>query len=72
MVSIHGLENTVADLCADLGEFALVDFQLKPHNAGDFNSLLVSLTSPVQILALPAEPGDFCEDLSGAPVHCGS
>ncbi len=69
MVSIQGLENTVADLCADLGEFALVDFQLKPHNAGEINSLLVALTSPMQVVALPAEPsGDFCEDLSGAPV----
>jgi hypothetical protein len=68
LISIQGLENTVADLCADLGEFALADFQLKPHNAGEVNSLLVALSSHVQILALPAEPGDFCEDLSGAPV----
>jgi hypothetical protein len=69
LITIQGLENTVADLCAGLGEFALVDFQLKPQNAGEVNSLLVALSSPVQILALPAESsGDFCEDFSGAPV----
>jgi hypothetical protein len=68
LVSIHGLQSTVADMCGGLGESHLADHQFKPHNAGELNSLIVDRTSPVQILELPAEPGDFCEDLSGAPV----
>jgi hypothetical protein len=67
LVSLHGLLNTVADLCADLGEFDLMDLQLKPHSAEEVNSLIVDRESPVQILALPAE-GVSCESLSGAPV----
>jgi len=32
------------------------------------NSLITMRDAPVQILAAPAEPQDFCGDLSGAPV----
>jgi hypothetical protein len=67
LVSLHGLVNTVADLCAGLGEFDLMDIQLKPHSADEVNSLIVDRESPVQIFALPAE-GVSCESLSGAPV----
>jgi hypothetical protein len=67
LFSIHGLLNTVADLCAGLGEFDLMDLQLKPHSAEEVNSLIVDRESPVQIFALPAE-GVSCESLSGAPV----
>jgi hypothetical protein len=65
LISLHGLQNTVADLCADLGEFDLGDIQLKPHSAGEVNGLVMDGTSSVQILALAPVT---CEDLSGAPV----
>jgi hypothetical protein len=70
LVSVHGLLNTVADLCADLGEFDLMDLQLKPHSADEVNSLIVDRESPVQILAIPPEGlgESFCADFSGAPV----
>jgi hypothetical protein len=56
LVSFHGLLNTVADLCSSLGEFDLMDLQLKPHSAEEVNSLIVDRDSPVQILALPPSP----------------
>jgi hypothetical protein len=70
LVSVHGLLNTVADLCADLGEFDLMDLQLKPHSADEVNSLIVDRDSPVQIMAIPPEGlgESFCADFSGAPV----
>lgn len=70
LVSVHGLENSIADLCNDLGEFALGDFQLKPHNLDEVNSNIVDRDSPVQILAIPPEGlgESFCADFSGAPV----
>ena len=67
--SVHGLQNTIADLCAGLHEVDLADVQQKPHSAGEINALIVDRESPVQILAFAAEPtGDFCTDFSGAPV----
>ena len=66
-ISIQGLRNTVAELCADLGDLDLAQFQLKLHTAGEVNAVLYDRESPVQILAL--EPGQLlCRDLLGAPV----
>src|SRR3954447_23032849 len=58
LISIHGLRNTIADLCADEGDIALGDFQVKPHKGGERNSLIVDRNSPVQILALPPDATD--------------
>ncbi len=67
LISIQGLRNTVAELCADLGDLDLAQFQLKLHNAGEVNALLYDRESPVRILAL--EPGQLlCRDLLDAPV----
>ena len=70
LISVHSLTNSIADLCNDLGEFDLMDIQLKPHSREEVNSLIVDRESPVQILAFP--PGglgeSFCSDFSGAPV----
>jgi hypothetical protein len=70
LVSVHGLTNSIADACNDLGEFDLMDIQLKPHSRDEVNSLIVDRESPVQILAIPAEGlgESFCSDFSGAPV----
>jgi hypothetical protein len=70
LISVHGLTNSIADLCNDLGEFDLMDFQLRPHSRAEVNSLIVDHEAQVQILAFP--PGGlgegFCSDFSGAPV----
>jgi hypothetical protein len=70
LVSVHGLTNSIADLCTDLGEFDLMDIQLKPHSREEVNSLIVDRESTVQILAIPPEGlgESFCSDFSGAPV----
>jgi hypothetical protein len=69
LLSIIGLQNTVADLCNDLGEFDLMDFQIKPHELGERNSVIVNRQASVQVLAIPAvSQGDFCADFAGAPV----
>jgi len=70
LVSVHGLTNSIADACNDLGEFDLMDIQLKPHSREEVNSLIVDRESPVQILAIPAEGlgESFCSDFSGVPV----
>jgi hypothetical protein len=67
LISINGLRNTVAEFCADLGDFDLMQFQIKLHSAGEANALIVDRESPVQILALG--PDQFlCRDLQDAPV----
>jgi hypothetical protein len=70
LMSVHGLINSIADLCNDLGEFDLMDIQLKPHSRDEVNSLIVDRESPVQILAIPPEGlgESLCADFSGAPV----
>jgi hypothetical protein len=68
LVSFHGLQNTIADFCNGLGQLDLMDFQVKPHSAGEVEALIVDRVSSVQIVALPANPTDLCTDLSGAPV----
>lgn len=68
LISIHGLKNTVAEVCAGQGDIALGDFQVKRHRAGEVNAKVVDRSSPVQILAFPPNPTDLCSDLSGAPV----
>lgn len=65
LMSVHGLQNTIADLCRGLGQFDLMDFQVRPHRAGEVEALIVDQTSSVQIFPLgPAS----CAYLSGAPV----
>ncbi len=65
LISVHGLQNTFADLCAGLGELDLVDIQLKPQSAGEIQALITNGESSVQIVPLvPAT----CAALSGAPV----
>jgi hypothetical protein len=67
LISIQGLRNSVAELCADLGDLDLAQFQLKLHTAGEVNAVLYDRESPVQILAL--EPDQLlCRDLLDAPV----
>lgn len=69
LLLIIGLRNTVTDLCNDLGDADFMDFQLKPHDLGEQNSLIVNRNASVQILAIPAvSQGDFCADFAGAPV----
>ena len=67
LISIQGLRNTVTELCNDLGDIDLAQFQLKLHDGGEVNSVLYDRESPVQILAL--QPGQLlCRDLLDAPV----
>lgn len=65
LISIVGLQNTIADFCSGAGQFDLMDFQVKPGSAGEVNSLILDGNAPVQIVAL-APPS--CAGLSGAPV----
>jgi hypothetical protein len=65
LISIHGLQNTLADFCIGLGQFDIMDFQIKPQSTGDVNSLLLDRSSSVQIV--PLVPFN-CAALSGAPV----
>jgi hypothetical protein len=65
LISFVGLQNTIADFCNDAGEFDLMDFQVKPHSAGEVSSLILDGDAAVQIVAL-APP--TCANLSGAPV----
>jgi hypothetical protein len=67
LISVHGLNNTVAEFCAGLGDLDLAQFQVKPQTAGEANALISARESPVQILGL--EPGQLlCRDLQDAPV----
>jgi hypothetical protein len=69
LVAVIGLQNSIADLCNDLGVLDLADFQLKPHQLGEVNSLINTKSATIQILAIPPESqGDFCLDFAGQPV----
>lgn len=65
LIVIHGLQNTMADLCTGVGELDLVDLQLKPQSGGEIQALIKNETSSVQIL--PRVPLT-CAALSAAPV----
>jgi len=65
LISVHGLQNTFAELCAGLGQLDLVDIQVKPQSAGEIQALITTGESSVQIVPLvPAT----CAALSAAPV----
>lgn len=68
LVAVIGLENTIAELCSEEGEFDLAALQLKPHEFGEVNSLITMQDAPVQVFAIPDNPQGFCTDLAGAPV----
>jgi len=65
VISVHGLRNTFAELCAGLGELDLVDIQLKSHAAGEIQALITNGTSSVQVVSLVPRT---CAALSVAPV----
>ena len=65
LITVHGLQNSFADLCAGLGSLDLVDFQLKPHTAGEIQALIENANSSVQIVPLVPPT---CAALSAAPV----
>jgi len=65
LISFVGLRSTIAEFCGGLGQFDLMDFQVKPHSAGEVSSLILDGDAAVQIVGL-APP--TCASLSGAPV----
>lgn len=65
LISFTGLESSLADLCAGLGQFSIMDFQLKPHDAGQINSHIVDRVAPVQIVA---EPAGITDDLCAGGI----
>ncbi len=65
LITVHGLQNSFADLCAGLGALDLVDFQLKPQTAGEIQALITNASSSVQIVPLVPPT---CAGLSAAPV----
>jgi hypothetical protein len=67
LITITGWPNSVADLCNEVGDGDLMDFQEKPHTAGEVNAMISNRDVSVQILALG--PDDrLCRDLQQAPV----
>lgn len=70
LISFTGLESSLADLCAGLGQFSIMNFQLKPHDAGQINSHIVDRLAPVQVVAEPAGiTDDLCAGgIGNAPV----
>jgi hypothetical protein len=67
LLSIIGLRNTLAEFCAYIDDFELMQFQIKLHSAGEVNALIVDREAPVQILALGPDQL-LCRDLQDAPV----
>lgn len=65
LISVVGLESSIADFCNGVGGEDIMDFQVKPHSAGEVNSLIVDRDVPAQIVALVPPT---CAALSGAPV----
>jgi hypothetical protein len=70
LLAIIGLNTTVAEFCAGAEDpFDPADFQVKPHQLGEVNSLIISKSTTIQILPIPAESeGDFCADFADQPV----
>jgi hypothetical protein len=69
LLAVIGLSSSIADFCGGADAFEPADFQVKPHQLGEVNSLVKSGEVTIQILAIPAETqGDFCLDFAGAPV----
>jgi len=72
LVSLIGWTHSVADFCDAIGTLNLVDAQLRPHDAGEINSLMVDREAPVQIYSVG--PTDrLCLNLRGAtPLYQGT
>lgn len=70
LLAVIGLNTTIAEFCEGAEDpFSLADVQIKPHEHGEVNSLIVSKSTPIQIVAIPEESeGDFCADFADQPV----
>jgi hypothetical protein len=67
LISITGWPGSVADLCNEVGTGDLMDFQVKPHTAGELNAMITNRDAFVQILALTPTQR-LCRDLQEDPV----
>jgi hypothetical protein len=69
LVAVIGIASSLEAFCDGLDDFDLADFQLKPHQLGEVNSLVTMRDATIQVLAIPAvSQGDFCLDFAGQPV----
>lgn len=69
--SIHGLVNSVDELCTGLGELNEVSFQVKTLHADEVHALLVDREQAVQVFAFI--PGGICATLRGVtPIARGT
>jgi hypothetical protein len=74
LAAFIGIESTIADLCdedeVDAGEIKFADIQVKSHELGEVNSLILARDAAVQILAIPEDfqGEDLCADFAGEPV----
>jgi hypothetical protein len=69
LLAVIGIVSSIESFCDGLDDFNLADFQLKPHQLGEVNSLMTMRNATIQILPIPAVPqGDFCVDFANQPV----